>query len=204
MENGLPVFNPEAKTIKEFKLIIERDRGGAKEKGDYDGRKKYRATKELSFIYFYCDYRSPYIDNYSISERVEPIKDALDLPNDWKIDDVVSEGIERYNREQETQTLKVLESSKESLFTTQKIITIIEKRLAGRILQIENDESILDSQPELIDKIIADGDRLQKLAKNLPDTIETLNKLSDKVKTELASEQFGRAGRKISKHELPD
>lgn len=54
-------------TIPVFRRLIHRDRGSI---GDTDGRKKYRAIKEFTYIYHVCDPRSP-LENYEITERME-------------------------------------------------------------------------------------------------------------------------------------
>lgn len=201
LEDDKPVYNAEARTIKEFRAVIERDRGS---KGDNDGRKKLMALKELAFVYYYCDYRSPFVCNFEEDVRIKEIKEAIGLDESWKLDKVVNEACDKYREYQETPTMKVLSSIKNSLFSAQKVIILVEKRLSSRIKEIEEDENLLDSNPELLDKVISDADRLNALANKVPLQIETLKKLEDKVKSELESEQFGRAGRKINTHELPN
>jgi hypothetical protein len=88
-----------------FKKIIERDKGrkserGVYETGDADGRRKILATKELAFIYFYADPRSPYTESYlDLRERAEKIMVRLGMPENWKLDSVVQEAIDFYLEE---------------------------------------------------------------------------------------------------------
>jgi hypothetical protein len=53
--------------IPEFKRLLNRDRGST---GDVDGRKKYRAIAEFTFIWYYCSFTSPIFDR-SDKERFE-------------------------------------------------------------------------------------------------------------------------------------
>ena len=53
--------------IPEFKRLLNRDRGSA---GDVDGRKKYKALAEFTFIWYYCSFTSPIFDR-SDKERFE-------------------------------------------------------------------------------------------------------------------------------------
>lgn len=43
-------------TIPEFSVLIKRDKGSD---GDYDGRKKLKATKEITYIYYMVAFESP-------------------------------------------------------------------------------------------------------------------------------------------------
>lgn len=61
--------------IPEFRVLVHRDKG-KKEKGDYDGRLKYRARKEFTFIYFDLDFGSPLRDWDEFARREEAIKYA--------------------------------------------------------------------------------------------------------------------------------
>jgi hypothetical protein len=54
-------------TIPVFKKLIHRDKGSI---GDVDGRKKYKAIKEFTYIYHLTDPRSP-LENYEPFERIQ-------------------------------------------------------------------------------------------------------------------------------------
>jgi hypothetical protein len=105
LEGDYPVFNPEVRMFAPFRKILERDKGkkserGIYEAGDADGRKKAIATKELGFVYWFCDPRSSYVESYQdLQLREEKIKVLLDLPNNWKIDDAVKDAIAFYLEE---------------------------------------------------------------------------------------------------------
>jgi hypothetical protein len=105
LEGEWPVFNPEVRMFAPFRKILERDRGkksetGIYEKGDADGRKKAIATKELAFIYWFCDPRSSYVESYQdLQLREEKVKILLDLPSNWKAVDVIKEAISFYLEE---------------------------------------------------------------------------------------------------------
>jgi hypothetical protein len=106
LENDYPVFNPEVRMIAPFRRLLERDKGkksetGIYEQGDSDGRKKLIATKELAFLYFYCDPRSPYIEQYptDLKGRKEKCVKLVGLPENWVIDADVKEAIAFYESE---------------------------------------------------------------------------------------------------------
>lgn len=99
IEDEKPVFSPEVKMFAPFRKIIERDKGG-KIVGDHDGRKKYVATRELAFIYWYCDPRSTYKETYIDEKaRVEKLKKMLDLPDNWKMDEIIKDAVSFYLEE---------------------------------------------------------------------------------------------------------
>lgn len=105
IENGKPVINPEAKMIKEFKLIIERDRGS---EGDSQGRLKLMSAKELAFIPLYESLKSPYNKNFEPERRVEELKRGLKLPDTWKIDKAMEDAMTVYRLTQKTPSSEML------------------------------------------------------------------------------------------------
>lgn len=68
-----------------FKKILKRDKS----------RDKDRATKEMLFIYYYCDIKSDYLIIDYKDRVVEIIKD-IGLPDGWKIDSVMQDAINFY------------------------------------------------------------------------------------------------------------
>jgi len=68
-----------------FKKILKRDKS----------RDKDRATKEMLFIYYYCDIKSDYLI-MDPKTRINEIKKDIGLNEDWKIDLVVQEAIDFY------------------------------------------------------------------------------------------------------------
>ncbi len=81
-----------------------------KREGDRDGRKRYRARKELLYLYFFCDYRSEYSE-LSISERHEAAMDSADLFADYKVSEQLQAAMDKYFAIQETRELKLLGSA---------------------------------------------------------------------------------------------
>tara|TARA_R110002051_G_scaffold240975_1_gene301349 strand:+ start:1899 stop:2447 length:549 start_codon:yes stop_codon:yes gene_type:complete len=101
MKNSVVIISPEAIVIPEFKQLWERDLSENKEK----------AIKELSFIYFTCDYKSPYLasmgtDRVRIVVSKDFMKDAK-----YKPDDAVEEAIKKYKGLQFTPSMRLLEAS---------------------------------------------------------------------------------------------
>ncbi len=73
--------------LSPFRKILKRDKS----------RDKDRATKEMLFVYYYCDIKSDYLIITDLKERASEIKKDINLPEDWKIDSIVQEAIDFYN-----------------------------------------------------------------------------------------------------------
>lgn len=203
--DGMPTFSPMAKMIDSFKTLIQRDKGG-KVKGDYDGRKKLMSTMELAYVWFMSDRKSPIKNNYKPYERHRETIKKLNMPEEWKPDEKVEEAIEVWSEMTETQTSKVLEEMKESLFSSQRIISLIRKKLDTKLDTIE----LLDDVSELVDMetgvdqiaiIMKDMKSLLDMAKNIPDVISTVERLEEKVSKE-KSDGKGKGGKTINKFQF--
>ncbi len=108
--------------IKEYNAIIKRDKGSD---GDYDGRKKLMATKELAYIYFYADYKSPYY-KYDEREKYLRICKALHLPENWMPDELIQAGIDRYSEVQTTDAMLDLEAAKKAAKATRQYLNNVD------------------------------------------------------------------------------
>lgn len=193
------VLNPELRLIKQFKKLIERDRGS---KGDAQGRKKYRAIKELAFIYFMCDYNSRYL-NVPETERVEQIVSDLDIDN-FKVDEDIREAMDKYVELQETPSLKILNEIKETLFTCHKLSKILRDQIEKDIAAGKHNESYLDDKGRLIlgtTTLIENLKNVLTISDAIPKTIDTMTKLEDKVKKEIQQDSRIRGGGKRGEYE---
>jgi hypothetical protein len=92
--------------IPEFSAIIRRDRGSD---GDHDGRKKFHARKVFTFIYFYCDWKSPLKDFTLEAKKKEALRTAG--LEDKHIDGIVRDAMDIYESYQETLSTKLLHST---------------------------------------------------------------------------------------------
>lgn len=65
------INKPEVLLIPEFKRLVNRDRGS---EGDADGRKKFKALKEFTYIWYYCSFTSPIADWADSDRHLESLK----------------------------------------------------------------------------------------------------------------------------------
>lgn len=75
----------EAWGLSAFKKILKRDKSRTKE----------MALKEMLFIYYYCDIKSDYMI-VKEEHRVNEIVKDIELPDSWKIDEVMQDAINFY------------------------------------------------------------------------------------------------------------
>lgn len=96
--------------IPEFKALVRRSR---KCEGDHDGRKKLWALKEFTFIYYYCDWKSPLRDYTEEAKRLEAYR--VSGLSDKDIDKLVQDAMDIYITYQETISTKLLEAGKRTI-----------------------------------------------------------------------------------------
>ena len=96
--------------IPEFKKLVKRSK---KCDGDHDGRKKLWALREFTFIYYYCDWKSPLRDYTEEAKKMEAFK--VSGLSDKDIDGFVREAMDIYVKYQETTSTKLLESGKRAV-----------------------------------------------------------------------------------------
>lgn len=109
-ENLNPVINkPDVFLIKEFKELFDEQRCKGI-KGDPNGKLKFRAQRELSYIYLMYDWKTPYSE-YSVSERKEAA--LLDSEMDVKglEDPLFKAACLKYQDLQDSRILRLLNSA---------------------------------------------------------------------------------------------
>lgn len=102
------VYEAQTLLLKPFAALMKRDRS----------RSKTRAVKEMAFVFFYCDIKSDYMYHTDLDIRKESIKSDLVLGKDWKIDKLMKDAIEYYERMSTSSTAEIL---KDSLYTARTL-----------------------------------------------------------------------------------
>ncbi len=165
IDNGQVILNPTSLWIPEFKKLWDRDKSKNKEK----------AARELSYIVFLYDYRSPY-QAYAENEREDKIvKDYFSDEPKWKPDKEVKAAIKRFEEFQSSSTLRLLRSTKYALEAI--------------------NEYFKTASPDNIDKIV-------KNAKELGNLVQSLDKLEQQVQKEQLEKNSARGGQDIGLFEL--
>lgn len=162
------------------KKIITRDHGG-KITGDPDGRHKFFAFRELTYVYFMRDF-SAYPTQHGLNEKeahMYAIKNAQ-LPKDYQPDEVVLALMAQYEKEHLSPAKKSIKTLIRLFTLNDKVVEKIEKNLNDTLslptLNREQIKEILEYQEKLIE--IATS-----VPKHAKDLREAINLLEEEEKT---------------------
>jgi len=174
--NNKVIIDPEVRLIKYFKKIIERDRGS---KGDNDGRKKYKAMKELAYIYHMADNKSVFSNLPDNIKEKEIILD-LDLDN-WKPDEVIKEAISKYKSYKETVSERTLKELKRTLESAIDMLQIVRNSIEEKIKEIQSNEGNIG---EALKQLVELFKICLEMSNKLPIAIDDIIKLQITIKKE--------------------
>lgn len=200
LEDDFPIFNPIARTIKQYNQIIVRDKGS---KGDNQGRKKIMATKELAFVWFFSCLTSSYnINTEDEVEREKLIKRDIELPEGWKRDDVINNAIAYFCDYQETPTSGLLQTVRRTLNKSKKMFSILEGKLDLMLESLVTQTEVSDEQARINEeKIVSLVSRIMEMSMKLTTQLETLDTLEQKYVKELEVKK-GKGQKAINSWEL--
>ena len=88
LKDGVLTVEDQLWGLEPFRKILKRDKS----------RNKDLALKEMLFIYYYCDIKSDYLIISDLKERYNELKHDIDLPENWKIDNIIQEAIDFYEK----------------------------------------------------------------------------------------------------------
>lgn len=179
IEDEMPIYNPEVRVIKEFFQLLKRDKGV----DDTEGRKKVRATKEFSFIHFYCVYDSRF-EAYEGKEKVEVIKRMVDLPEEWKIDNDIRAAIDRYSDLITTPSMGLFKQAQQQL--TALSFFLKELDILGENNRTKSGTLVI--KPKDVTDMI----------KSIPDIVRSLIDAENLIEKELDEKQAGKVSDELS------
>ena len=173
LKNGNIVLNPDSLALPGFREIWKKDKTKGKEK----------ATREISYIYFMCDYNSPYAV-YPIDKRKEAIIKDYIKEEDWMETKEIKEAIKRYVDFQETHTMRLMRAAKgasDKLAGYFEAINFMDKDSNGKPIHTAKDVAV----------------NLEKVG----NIVDSLDKLETKIKKEVKTESRIRGGGEIGMYE---
>lgn len=198
-EDGiLTLCKEEIRAVPEFAKILRRDLGysvGGK-------RIKKKAFREFKYIFFVYDYGSPYA-NASFEERKEKAIKDCGLDAGFKPDKEIREAINYYIEQQDlaVPSMGILVSLERGLVATNKIINA----LVGRMNKIlENFDEEDNSKNIDVEGLISQFNTLMTMAKEIPNTLDNVEKIRSKVMTEKGGGAVKRGNQVKSNREDPD
>lgn len=156
--------------------------------------------KELSFMALYVSLKSAYNRNYPPEQRAEELKRSLNLPSDWKIDDVMKDAMRVYSLTQVTPSSAILASVRSAVYQAQKIVMFLEKRLKNTMDSLLTADLIGDEIDTLMDKALKDADKIQDVSAKLTVQLANLDTLEKKYVKEV-EELKGRNQKEVNYHE---
>jgi len=198
--------------IPEFQSILMRDRGS---KGDIDGRKKYRAFKEFYYIKITCDrFCYPAMSGLNEKETHKAGIKESDLEEDFKPDSAIKSAMIKFREIQDLTSPAI--NSIYTILCGLKISNVICTNI------IKNIERTMELNEEKKSKDIEEGrpvdlaadlaltvslsqqlETMYKIANTIPKTMETLEKLYDKLSKELSGVGMARGGKDIGTRAEP-
>lgn len=168
------IIAPEFLVIKEFSELWERDKTKAKDS----------AFRELSFVYFISDYKSPYRIAYGTEQLQEVLVKDFIKDTTWKPDKKIVEAIKKYKELQQTPAMKALD--------------IAYKGIEKCYKYVENINIEASEDPNGTMKTVMD------FVKKLGETTLSLNIIKEKIEKELTEKKHNTRGAgELRSRELP-
>ena len=202
-ENLETEISSELLEIEDFKILVKRVKVGRE---DNDGRRKLIARKELAYVYHMSNPLSRYY-NYSEDERKKKLKEDLfkEVDPTWEPDEVVAKAIAKYQELTKTPSLHSVESMLNSLHECTDIVNAMTKQIKENLIEEKYKAGINNKKGEVITGVeimLGDLTALLKVSKEIPNHIEVLEKLFEKLKAERSKAASKiRGGAQISERE---
>ncbi len=172
IKDNVAIPSPYVLTIQEFAKIVNRDKTKSKD----------RSTKELAYIYFFCDHASPF-SVYGEDVRSDEVKLSVFGETKWEPDSAIQAACEKYKKLKETSAVRLLIAAKESVVKLENYFKDID-------LTLSDD----NGRP-----IFAAKDLVANLSK-MGDVINGISKLEDLVKKEKQVQSSNRGGVETNKY----
>ncbi|MDY0387845.1 MAG: hypothetical protein RBT65_12125 [Methanolobus sp.] len=174
--NFIVTVSNEYLQLKPFKAIYTKDKN----------RKKTGAMGIFSFIYFYADYKSPYV-KYVEEERIDILKRDLGLSDDFKITQEIRLAIDMYKELNETISVSTLTDVRNAILMSGQVIKELTQSIKSTLLGTDEDESDIDVAVDRLNKLLT-------LSEKLPKVLNVIESLEEKVKIEQSKDTVIRGG----------
>ena len=149
LKDGVLTVEDQLWGLEPFRKILKRDKS----------RNKDLALKEMLFIYYYCDIKSDYLIISDLKERYNELKHDIDLPENWKIDNIIQEAIDFYEKRSLTVIGKLYKDALTSIHEMSEYL-----KNTGTLLRERNkNDGVVTTLP----MIISAQEKLPKIMQNL-------------------------------------
>jgi len=161
IENNVVTYSPQALMLAPFKKIWEEDKSDD----------KIQANLVMSYVYYMADERSDFMHILNVDERMQAIKEALQLPEDFNgQSEELLEAMRFYEKLSETTSTKLLQSTR---LVLQKISEFL-------------DNINLNERDERSNKPIHDIGKITGSVEKIPKLIRAINEIEKEVVKEKA------------------
>lgn len=199
----------EIKLHQEFRAIYAANYN--KSVGDVQGLKRYEAYKICTYIYFYHDWRSPYVDYDDTAKHLKCLKEA-GYPNSYKLDIKALAARDKYK-----ELLLEYAPSMNALINLRKTLRLLDNTIKVRIEKINeltdklnsieldiDDKNTLENYKLYSDLIDNELVRLLPMGERIKKTYNDIEALEDIVRKEGSSSKFARGGKRIGDRADPE
>lgn len=174
-DTGLPQFDPIIFEMKPFKALVDRDKS----------KDKKIAKAEISFVWFYKDYKSDFSSITDEDKKLEEILSIISLPGNWKPDLKVQQAVEFYGKITKTPSTVLLEKMKKTI-----------NKLSDFLENIDFEALDKNGKP------LYDMKKVVDTSTQIPKLLTTLKEIEDRVKDEQSNiEKEVRGNRKLAVYE---
>jgi hypothetical protein len=172
ISDNVAIPSPYVLTIEEFSKVVSRDKSKGKDK----------STKELAYVYFLCDHKSPFAI-YDEVRRPDEVKLSVFGESKWAPDATILAACDKYKKLKETSAVRLLKAARESVVKLEKYFK-------------EVDLTLTDDNGK---PIFAAKDLVANLSK-MGDVVNGITKLEDLVKKEEQVQSSNRGGVEVNKY----
>lgn len=148
-EGEIEFVSEEVKLVPEIQALQALNYN--KQKGDLDGRKRYRAKNELKYLYLTYSSKSPYRD-YTELERINQAKEDCKFPDTWVESPELKALIPKYlkgTKNKITRSIDTINKFLDKFDLHLNNINLDERNLSGGL--IHNPKAIMQTLEELPD-----------------------------------------------------
>jgi hypothetical protein len=184
--------HPEILMIPEFKKIWERDKTN----------NKVKAKNDFAIIYYGGYFNSPY--NRYGDNKWNKIGERFKNDKNWRPekDKDVKAALDAYQEMQNTPSLRILQSLRDSLETSDAVISQVSRNIRT-IAQQQEEEDDNTKSLQNMEKLFKYIERLLKMQGSIPESINSLVEQEKKVFEELSQKKV-RGGGTIGSREIPN
>jgi|TARA_B110000902_G_scaffold219246_1_gene253498 hypothetical protein len=156
IENNVVIYSPQALMLEPFKKIWQEDKS----------EDKIQANLIMSYVYYMADERSDFMHILNVDERMQAIKEALQLPEDFNgRSEELIQAMKFYEKLSETTSTKLLQSTR---LVLQKISEFL-------------DNINLNERDERSNKPIHDIGKITGSVEKIPKLIRAINEIEKEV-----------------------